>query len=930
MNTWSNHLEENDLLHYGILRRSGRYPWGSGKDEYARAQMFYETVDAHLRPKNGGKALSEAEVAQLFGMSVNDLRSTRTIAKETKTIWETQRAVQLREKGMSPKAIADQMGLSIGTVRARLKPVEQAEKQTLRTTAKVVQDAIDKHGIVDVGKGVEHHLGISKTRLMAALSVLRGDGYETHTLRIRQSGTDQFTLTQVAVPPGVTKSQAYKLKDQIHTMGEWSEDNGATFFGIHTPKSISSSRVKVVFDEDRGTEQDGVVYVRAGVKDLDMGKNTYAQVRIAVDGTHYIKGMAMLKDDKDMPDGVDLVFHSNKSRSVGLKGALKELEDDPDNPFGSMIRRQILETDPKTGETRARSAVNLVNEEGDWDNWRLSLPSQMLAKQPHSLIKSHLVQSRKEVRDKIKELDEITNPVIRRKKLEDLAERIDADAVDLRAAAMPGQRTQVILPLPKMSPNEVYAPNFNTGDKVVLIRYPHGGQYEIPELVVNNNNRSAKKALGNAPDAIGINPKVAERLSGADFDGDTVVVIPNPTGRIKSAKTMSRSDYNAFEKQLNDFDPKKLYGGYKEVGVDSKGKPIGNFKLMTNTGLEMGKITNLITDMQIQGAQADHVARAIRHSMVVIDAEKHKLNYKKSEIDHGVSQLKALYQGSSKAGATTLLSIATAKVDSPERQLMPAARGGSVDKETGALRYEFTGRTNNKYDSKTQTYTDEKIPVTKKTKRLALTDDAFDLVNDPRQPVERMYAEHANELKALANQVRLTAVHAKNPPTSAAAKAMYRAEVDDLTAQLKAAEKQIPLDRRAQRYANAVITQAIKDDPTLRVDYDRKKKVERQAKVGARARLNLTKPTITISDSAWDAIQAGAISPQRLRDILKYADPKRIDELSRPRTNTVVTGAIASRARTMLATGNVDVAAVARSLGVSVSTLREAIKRGDV
>ena len=66
------------------------------------------------------------------------------------------------------------------------------------------------------------------------------------------------------------------------------------------------------------------------------------------------------------------------------------------------------------------------------------------------------------------------------------------------------------------------------GERVVLIRHPHGGTFEIPELTVNNKNPDARKIVGTikSQDAIGIHHKVAEHLSGADFDGDTVLVIP--------------------------------------------------------------------------------------------------------------------------------------------------------------------------------------------------------------------------------------------------------------------------------------------------------------------------------------------------------------------------------------------------------------------
>lgn len=928
----------NEFKHYGILRKSGRYPWGSGRDDYGRSMMFYQLVDS-LK----SQGLKETEIAQAIGLkvaeltgdsrdsfSVADLRSTRTIAKEQIVLDETNRAVALRDKGVSIKAIAEELGMPQPTVRLRLKNSEAMKESSLRATANVIRDAVDKHTIVDIGKGTELHLGIADTKMKSALAVLRDEGYETYKLQTPQVGTNQFTNQMVIVPPGTGFGAAKRMTDQIHTMGVFSEDDGATYSTMKPPLNVSSKRLKVNFDEDGGTAADGVVYVRPGVPDLDMGKNRYAQVRISVDGSHYIKGMAVLKDD--LPDGVDLVFNTNKKRGTPILGdkdnsVLKPLKRDKDgnvdmfNPFGSMIKRQIMARD-KDGNEVVKSALNLVNEAGDWDDWRKSLPSQMLAKQPHSLIKSQLEVTRQSVKDRIAEIDRITNPVVRKKAFEDFAEKIDSDAVDLRAAAMPRQLTQVIIPMPKMNKGEIYAPRFETGERVVLIRYPHGGRFEIPEVTVNNNNRTAKKLLGDAVDAIGIHPSVAERLSGADFDGDTVVVIPNRAGKIKGSQSMG-SQAKVYEDGLKNFDPKRKYGGYEE----KDGRPL--FPVMKNTGLEMGMITNLITDMSIQGAKPEHVVRAVRHSMVVIDAEKHKLNYKQSEIDNGISQLKTLYQGGPKKGATTLLSQATATDRVPDFKPRPAKDGGVVDKVTGEKVYVPTGKQRNKYDAKTRTYLDEKEDVTREVKRLARTNNAFDLVRDPKDPVERLYASHANEMKTMANAARLRALKIPSPKINPQAKAVYKEDIDKLVADLRAAQKQKPLDRRAQVVALTIVRAKRQEDPTLAVDKDRRKKVERQALEIARNRLNLKKPVIDISERQWDAIQAGGVSASRLREILGYADPKQIETLSMPRPNQVMTTAISSRAKAMLAAG-ATTADVAAALGISASTLRAAAERGDV
>ena len=59
----------------------------------------------------------------------------------------------------------------------------------------------------------------------------------------------------------------------------------------------------------------------------------------------------------------------------------------------------------------------------------------------------------------------------------------------------------------------------------------------------------------------------------------------------------------------------------------------------------MGRISNLITDMTLKDATEDELARAVRYSNTVIDAEKHHLDYKKSYSDNNIAELKEKYQG---------------------------------------------------------------------------------------------------------------------------------------------------------------------------------------------------------------------------------------------------------------------------------------------
>ena len=115
-----------------------------------------------------------------------------------------------------------------------------------------------------------------------------------------------------------------------------SHDDGETFDKFVYPKSMDSSRLKIRYAEDGGIQKDGVIEIRRGVDDLSLGDSHYAQVRILVDGNRYLKGMAVYSDD--LPDGVDVMFNTNKKKGTPTSDVLKKVKDDPDNPFGSLIK----------------------------------------------------------------------------------------------------------------------------------------------------------------------------------------------------------------------------------------------------------------------------------------------------------------------------------------------------------------------------------------------------------------------------------------------------------------------------------------------------------------------------------------------------------------------------------------------------------------
>lgn len=884
--------ESEYLAHYGILRKSGRYPWGSGNTQEERNRTFLSVVDEMHK-----QGLSDTEIAAGFKMTTTELRATKSIAKNAEKQAQINMAQRLKNKGYSNVAIGERMGLNESSVRALLAPGQKDKADILEATANMLKDQVAEKGYVDIGSGVEHHLNLSSTKLSTAVARLVEEGYAVHSVPVEQLGTGKNTTVKVLAAPGTTWGEVVRNRDNIKQITGYTEDGGRTYDRILPPLSVDSKRVAVRYAEQGGASADGVIYIRPGVKDVSLGASHYAQVRIAVDGTHYLKGMAMYKDD--LPEGVDLMFNTNKKDTGSKLDAMKPMKNDPDNPFGAVISRQLQEV-AKGGTKHVTSAMNIVNEEGNWENWSKSLSSQMLSKQSPALAAKQLDLTFQGKKSELDEIRALTNPAVKKKLLESYADDADSAAVHLKAAALPRQGSHVILPVESMKPTEVYAPNFRDGERVVLIRYPHGGKFEIPELVVNNRNQEAKKLLGSAKDAIGIHSKVAERLSGADFDGDTVLVIPNNDRRIKTEPALEG---------LKGFDPQRDYPGYEGMARMTP----------SQKATEMGQVSNLITDMTIRGATNSELARAVRHSMVVIDAEKHGLDWKRSAVDNGIRQLKEKYQSkpsSSGLGASTLISLASADYRVPDRKPRPASEGGPIDKATGKKMYVPTGAT----------YTDrygKTVSKLVKSTKLAETDDAHTLSSGTK--IEQVYADHSNKLKALANQARLEALGIKSTPYSPAAKLKYAEEVRTLEASLNLALRNSPLERQAQIIANSIVNQKKQANPDL--ESSEIKKLKAMALTEARNRTGAKKQRIEITEAQWEAIQAGAISTNRLHQILNNADLDKVKELATPKSRRLLDTNRVSRAVEMLRNGYTQ-ADVADLLGVSVSTLKRSISEG--
>lgn len=896
--------------HEGNTPHSGRYEWGSGENPHQHRFDFLVEID-QLR-KQG---MTDTEIAKAMGYSTGEWRAKRTNLNAEKYAYDAGRAYHMKyDRQMSNTAIAEKLGVSEGTVRNMLKNPEKMKDQILESTTDMLRQAVADKTYIDVGEGVERSLGIPRTKMDAALQKLKDEGYVVHPIQVPQinSSSGQKTTVLVLAPEGTTGRELYLNMDQISLLKEYhSDDLGLTWGNIEKPVSVDSNRIQIGYADKNGFQpKDGVIELRPGVADISLGDSKYAQVRIAVDGKYYLKGMAIYSND--LPDGVDIRFNTNKAEGTPMGKVFKEMKrlnpDDPnspidwDNPFGATIKAGGQSHYIDANGKKQLSAINKVNEEGDWGEWDKTLASQFLSKQDLALAKKQLNITYLNKVNEFEEILAIPNGTVRERLLRSFADDCDASAVDLKAAALPRQATQVLLPLSSIKENEVYAPNFKNGEHVCLVRYPHSGPTEIPDLIVNNKNKEAISIFGKTPkDCVVINPKVAAQLSGADFDGDSVVVIPNKGGKVIN----TASPLNA----LKDWDPKIAYPEYSGMKVMKENRK----------GTEMGMVANLITDMTIKGCTDEELARAIKHSMVVIDAPKHHLDWKRSEQENRIPELREKYQGTTKGGASTLISRAKSPEYVPERRLYV-----KTDPDTGKKVYDPTGNTFTKrWVLKDGTVKTKEVTRQTKSTKMAERDDAFSLASDPSNPypMEGAYAIFANRMKDLGNKARLEMTKIKAEPYSKTARETYSNEVTSLERKLNVALSNAPYERKCQMAANVEVKAKKAANPNM-TDSEKRKKGQ-QALNSARSRFipGGRKERISITEREWEAINANAIPATHLKTILNNTDLDALKDYTLPKQNKGFSESKIAWAKAMLNSGYYTQAEVAEQFGISTTTL---------
>lgn len=955
--------------HYGVKRRSGRYPWGQGDVPYQHEAWFtwgsndlYNRVEDfrdHYK-KEHGKSPTQTQIAQALGMTRTQFDPAYSAAKNDVRL----KMIAFVEKCKEPKTnplgkkegmtnyeiekytrehFGERGRIPENTVTSLLNERSKARTEAASSTANFLKAQVKEKGMIDIGSDVELYIpGCSRTKLDTAIDILKQEGYLVYGRRIDQvtnPKSNNKTTIQVLCPPGTPKNILFEHLGDVKSIADYhaevSDDGETKYWKMEYPASLDSKRIAVRYgdktydDGYTGAEREGWIFIKRGCKDLDLKDSLYAQVRILVDGNRYIKGMASYYDGP-FPEGCDLIFNTKKSSGTPLidpdpdaKQLLKPIQhDDPMNPFGALIKANTgqyhyIDDD---GEEKL-GLINKKSEEGDWDNWKRTVSAQFTSKQNIPLIKNQIDISLKDKRAEFEAIKQLDNPVLKKNLLMKFASSCDSDAVDLRTGPMPGQSFQVLVPIPSLRDGECYAPQYPDGTKVAVVRYPHADVSEIPILTVNNKNKEGLELLGKyAKDCIGLSKKAEDQLSGADNDGDAAMVIPIREG---GPSITARQPF----KEMIDWDDQIAYPPRR----DENGKIISNVLSKDAAQKQMGIVTNLIMDMDLRGAPEADKVKAMKHSMVIIDAPKHKLDWKLSEVENDIEALKKKWQKHyddegnviKTGGASTLLTRAKSEVHVGKRIGQP-----KVDPKTGELIYK-TAPDDKRfwYDKKGKAheYT-ETVPA------MSLVSNAYDLMSSKNpenaNPKEVIYADYANSLKAMANEARKLAYYGlEEYEYSKEAAAKYADEVASLTNKVNLSRRNAPRERMAQIQANARKDKLVEENPDLKGrDKETKKKLKKirqQAIIETRGEYNAKRVPIDVTEREWEAIQNRAVDKQTLETIFKYANDKQIRQYATPRTDSrALRDAQIARIKA-LKDAKWTVAEIAAYLGVSKSSVEK-------
>ena len=267
-------MSDDVLKHYGMPRRSGRYPWGSGENPYQRTGLFKGWVkdqkaagisakDIADVAKDAGcsneiilRSLKSAKYSPAEIMTAMDLNSSRYRAIDSIGSEEekAERDALIRQyitvDQMSDTAIGKAMGLNESTIRSIRSKLDDDEKKGNMQTAEALKEALDRSeaGMLDIGKGSEYYIGVSRTRLKNAVAILQEQGYNVQYDKVNQPFSGEQTSLMILTKNDKDWKDVHNNLDKITPLGDfYCEDGSNGILKVKAPTSIDSKRFPHVF-----------------------------------------------------------------------------------------------------------------------------------------------------------------------------------------------------------------------------------------------------------------------------------------------------------------------------------------------------------------------------------------------------------------------------------------------------------------------------------------------------------------------------------------------------------------------------------------------------------------------------------------------------------------------------------------------------------
>ena len=113
------------------------------------------------------------------------------------------------------------MGIAESSVRSLLNSQTEARSNKAQKTADFLKKKVNEKGMVDVGKGVELSLNISKEKLKESLYLLENEGYKVYKGQMPQvTNKGKYTTIKILCPPGTEYKDIYNF-DKINSLEDY-------------------------------------------------------------------------------------------------------------------------------------------------------------------------------------------------------------------------------------------------------------------------------------------------------------------------------------------------------------------------------------------------------------------------------------------------------------------------------------------------------------------------------------------------------------------------------------------------------------------------------------------------------------------------------------------------------------------------------------